>query len=185
MKAVELRRLAHSIAKTLHKAGEPLNSLAAFAALFREHPRALALLQSPAVPLELRDRALKGSLDQAGAQPASRAVLEGLCRTFTLAVLPDLLALLETQALRRRGILPLTVEVAAGPTDPEKAAIERYLKGLLKQELKLDFEVLPALLGGFMARSESYFVDASLEGRVRAITSLEVPCPLTPGTSRS
>jgi len=177
MKAAELRRLAHGIGKTLHKAGEPLDTLALFVRLFRERPGALASLQNPAVPLELRDAALKGALDQASAPPASRAVLEGLCRTFTLAALPELLALLETQALRRRGVVPLTVEVAAPPSEGEKAAIERYLRGLLNQELKLDYAVRPAILGGFVARSESYFVDASLEGRVRAITSLEVPCP--------
>jgi F0F1-type ATP synthase delta subunit len=165
MKAIEVRRLSQSIGKTLHKAGEPLDSLALFSQLFGERPGALAALQNPAVPLELRDAALKGALDQASVPPASRAVLEGLCRTYTLAVLPELLAHLETQALRRRGVVPLTVE------------IERYLKGLLHQELKLDYAVRPALLGGFVARSESYFVDASLAGRVRAITSLEVPCP--------
>lgn len=177
MKAVEIRRLSQNIGKTLHKAGEPLDALALFVRLFKERPGALAALQNPAVPLELRDAALKGALDQATAPPASRAVLEGLCRSFTLAVLPELLAHLETQALRRRGVVPLAVEVAAPPSDGEKAAIERYLKGLLKQELKLDYAVRPAILGGFVARSESYFVDASLEGRVRAITSLEVPCP--------
>ena len=177
MKAVELRRLAHSIGKTLHKAGEPLDSLIAFGVLFRDNPHVPALLQNPAIPLELRDRALKDSLDQAGAAPASRAILEGLARSFALGLLPDLLSLLDVQALRRRGILPLKVEVAAGPSEPEKAVIERYLKGLLNQELKLDYAVRPALLGGFVARSESYFVDASIEGRVRAITSLEEPCP--------
>jgi len=185
MKNVELRRLANGIGKTLHKAGESLDTLDAFAVLFRGHPRVPALLQNPAIPLEQRDRALKGALDGAGAPPASRAILEGLARAYALGLLPDLLSLLEVQALRRRGIVPLRVEVAAGPSEPEKAAIERYLKGLLKQELKLDFAVRPALLGGFMARSESYFVDASLEGRIRAISSLEVPCPSTPGTSRS
>jgi len=185
MKAAELRRLAHDIGKTLHKAGESLDTLALFARLFGEHPQALALMQNPAVPADLRDRTLRQAMDQAGAAPASRAILEGLHRTFTLVLLPGLLALLETQTLRRRGILPLTVEVAAAASDSEKAAIERSLKRLLKQELRLDYAVRPSLLGGFVARSESYFVDASLEGRVRAITSLEVPCPSTPGTSRS
>jgi F-type H+-transporting ATPase subunit delta len=177
MKAVELRRLAGAVGKTLHKAGEPLDALALFARLFREHPAALALLQNPSVPPDRRDQALRGALDRAGAPPASRAVLESLARTFTLAVLPDLLALLEAQALRRRGVLPLTVEVAAVPAEAERAAIERCLKRLLKQDLKVDYAVRPSLLGGFVARSESYFVDASLEGRVRAITSLEEPCP--------
>lgn len=177
MKAVELRRLAHGIAKALEKAGEPLDALSLFARAFTEHPRAVALLQNPAVPLELRDRVLKEAMEKAGTPPVSRAVLQGLHHTFTLALLPALAAELETRMLRRRGILPLTVEVAAPPTDGERAAIERYLNGLLKQELRLDFAVRPSLLGGFLARSESYFVDASLEGRVRAITSLEEPCP--------
>ncbi|GEM_PF-3565405 len=177
MKSVELRRLAHSVGRTLRKAGEPLDALALFGRLFKENPRALGLLQNPAIPLDQRDAALKSALDAAGAPPTSRAVLEGLARTFTLAVLPDLLALLETQALRRRGVLPLRVEVASEPAEAERAAIGRYLKGLLNQDLRLDFAVRPSLLGGFVARSESYFVDASLEGRVRAITSLEESCP--------
>lgn len=185
MKSAELRRLAHDIGRALRKTGEPLTTLTAFAAILRAHPRALAMLQNPAVPLEARERALREAMDRAGAAAASRAVLEGLHRTFTLALLPELMALLEVQDLRRRGILPLKVEVASDPSAEEKAAIERYLKGLLRQELRLDYSVRASLLGGFLARSESYFVDASLEGRVRAISSLEVPCPSTPGTSRS
>ena len=44
MKAVELRRLAHAIGKTLQKAGEPLDTLGAFAVLFRDRPLLVAIL---------------------------------------------------------------------------------------------------------------------------------------------
>ena len=74
---------------------------------------------------------------------------------------------------RAQGVEPLAVHVPAGPSPEEEEKIRALLTSLLGKPVRPYFSRDPDLLGGFTARSDSYFVDASMRGMVLKLTSPE------------
>ena len=173
MKTTQLLLLAKDVCRTLAKAGEGLEGLNWMARVISEYPGVLGPLENPAIPLERRLEVFRAALDEGGILPASRAVLLALLKGYALGVLPALAEVLEKRELKARGIEPLSVSVAGEAKPEERAAIEKFLQALLGRPVRASYDVDADLLGGFTARSDSYFVDASMRGMVHKLTTLE------------
>jgi F0F1-type ATP synthase delta subunit len=173
MKTTQLLLLAKEVRRTLAKAGEGPEGLNWMARVVSENPGVPAALENPAIPLEKRLEVFRAALDEGGIRPASRAVLLALLRAYALGVLPALAEELERRELKARGVEPLAVRVAGEAAPGERAAIEKFLQALLGRPVRASYAVDADLLGGFTARSESYFVDASMRGMVHKLTTPE------------
>lgn len=173
MKASELLKLSKDIHRTLLKGGEGLEGLSLFARVAADRPAVLEALENPAIPLARRLEVFRSALDAAQTAPTTRAVLLGLLHAYAFNALPQLMDLLERRELRSQGVEPLSVRVAAGPSPDEEKTIEAFLQSLLGKPVRASFTQDPGLLGGFTARSESYFIDASMRGMVHKLTTPE------------
>jgi len=173
MKTTQLLLLAKDVRRTLAKAGEGLEGLNWMARVVSEFPGVLAPLENPAIPLERRFEVFRAVLDEGGILPVSRAVLAGLLKGYALDILPALADVLEKRELKARGVEPLAVSVAGEAKPEERAAIEKFLQGLLGRPVRASYALDADLLGGFTARSDSYFVDASIRGMVHKLTTPE------------
>ena len=173
MKAVEILKLSKDIHRTLSRAGEGLEGLRLFADLAAGSPEVLGALENPAIPLARRLEVFRSALDTARIPPGTRAVLLGLLHAYALHALPQLADLLERRELRAQGVEPFAVRVASGPAPEEQRRIEAFLASLVGKPVRARFALDAGLLGGFTARSESYFVDASMRGMVHKLTTPE------------
>lgn len=173
MKAAQLLKLSKDIHRIMSRTGEGLEGLRLFARLAGDRPAVLDALENPAIPLARRLEVFRSALDAAMISPGTRAILLGLLQAYALHALPSLVDLLERRELRAQGVEPLAVRVAAGPSPNEEKEIEAFLRSLLGKPVRASFSQDPDLLGGFTARSESYYVDASMRGMVQKLTTPE------------
>ena len=71
----------------------------------------------------------------------------------------------------KQGILDVTIEAASSVDASADAGFEENLRQMIKErtgaaEVKINTRIKPDLLGGYLLRTEGFYVDASLKGQL-------------------
>ncbi len=175
MPAALAGRYARALADVVSAPGADLTADAAISQL-RDFAAALAssselrtVLVSPAVPPD-KKKALVATL-------AVRLGLAGTTQNFLrvvidhrrLTLLGEMIEALQKVLDERSGIIRARI-VAAQPVEPpQQSLLADRLSRLTGSQVRLDFSVDPALLGGLVARIDSTIYDGSVRGRLRAL----------------
>jgi F-type H+-transporting ATPase subunit delta len=83
-------------------------------------------------------------------------------RNRRIAHLDEILSALREAADRRQGVVAARVRLAAPAGEAQRRAIEEGLSRQLGRKVRMQVEVDPAILGGFVARVGSEVLDASV-----------------------
>jgi len=76
----------------------------------------------------------------------------------------------------RQGILDVTIEAASSASAATDAVLEENLRQMIKErtgaaEVKINTRIKPQLLGGYLLRTEGFYIDASLKGQLEKMTA--------------
>jgi F-type H+-transporting ATPase subunit delta len=124
--------------------------------------RLRAFLGSPAIPLEAKQRLLEELGGKAGLDDFGRRLLGLVLSRGRILHLSDILSAIREAHDRRRGVVEARVKVAAPIGEAERGRIEEALVRQLGRTVRMQVEVVPGLLGGFVARVGSEVFDASV-----------------------
>ncbi len=133
-----------------------------------------ALLANPGVGRKEKRALVAALADAAKAPELAGRLLRALLDRRRLAKLPALLEAVRLRVDRERGVVEASVRAAA-PLAPEAAEeIRRALEARAGRRVRLQTELDPSLLSGFVVRLGSEVFDASLSRRLsRARKALE------------
>jgi len=96
-------------------------------------------------------------------------LLKLLAENNRLIFLPEISAVFETLLAKAAGYLSLVVTTAKPLGDVEQKQMDAKLSKQLGSALQIEFDVDPALLGGFIAKSNDWVMDASILGRLKKL----------------
>lgn len=146
---------------------DALRDLERLAEALRRVPRLGALAAHPGIPLEAKERTF-GELARSLAlgEPVTRLALL-LVRNFRFGQVPAILEAYEDLLDRRRGVVRAKVTSAQPLEEAQRQQLERTLHQLLGSDVRLDLQVDPGLLGGFVVQVGSVRYDSSLDGQLR------------------
>lgn len=166
----EKRTLARPYAKAVFEIAEESQSLQSWSAALNilsiaiQNDSVIELLKNEAIDLEkivlfLND-ICQGNLDKTTLQNFIRI----LALKKRLPVLPEIAILYEAMRNEAQKIIPVQVTASHTLNDTQKETIEKHLSQYFQCSLKMDFEINPQLLGGFIARAGNYVIDNSVRG---------------------
>jgi F-type H+-transporting ATPase subunit delta len=139
-----------------------LDQAGAVARAISARPRLKAFLLAPAVPLEAKEKLLDELAAKAEVDDYGRRFLGVVLRNRRIAHLDEILSALREAADRRQGVVAARVRLAAPAGEAQRRAIEEGLSRQLGRKVRMQVEVDPAILGGFVARVGSEVLDASV-----------------------
>ena len=136
------------------------------APLMRGEPDLWDALCGPSVRPEEK-AAVVGRLPFLQGEPVLRSFYQLLARKGRMALLPEIVRTYEDLALRERGGCRCLLRCAKIPSAQTQEALKNALCKLHhKQEILLEVEENPSLLGGFTLELEGVTYDQSLKGRL-------------------
>lgn len=136
--------------------------LAAFTALFAEHPTLAKVLLNPAVPVQRKRAAVIALTTRMNPSPIVGRLLALLAERDRLVLLPDLLASYRDRLLDHRHVVRAELTTATPLDASRSAAIERQLAQASGRTVTLETRIDPAIIGGVVARIGSTVYDGSL-----------------------
>jgi F-type H+-transporting ATPase subunit delta len=151
------------------EAGRAWQELRSFAELVRDNAELRNVLMSPAVS-PARKRAVVSRF--AGILSASRLVrnfLFVLIDRRRIALLDEVVDAFEAEIDARLGIVRAQVISAAPLDEPQRAEMQAALGRLAGKQVRANFDVDPALIGGAVARIGSTIYDGSVRGQLDAL----------------
>jgi F-type H+-transporting ATPase subunit delta len=120
-------------------------------------------------PLVSRDEALR-AIDAAAAamriDPLTTKFLGVLAHNRRLAQLGDVIRAFNQLAARHRGEVTAQVTSAHPLTDDQVRALKANLKARTGQDIAVDLEVEPAILGGLVVQIGSQMIDSSIRTKL-------------------
>ena len=145
--------------------------LAAFVALFAQHPTLEKVLLNPAVPVPRKRAAVAELVGQMGMGPILSKLLLLLAERDRLIVLPDLLAAYRSRVLDHRHVVRAEVTTAVPLSDGTARRIEERLAQVTGKTVIVSAQVDPAIIGGLVARIGGTVYDASVTRQLEKIRS--------------
>jgi F-type H+-transporting ATPase subunit delta len=139
--------------------------------LVRDSAELRNVLLSPAVPAA-RKRAVVGRF--AGELRVSRLVrnfLFVLIDRRRIAMLSDVRAAFEAELDSRLGIVRANVSTAMPVDDAQRRDVESSLARLTGKQVRAEFDVNPALIGGAVVRIGTTIYDGSIRGQLETLRS--------------
>lgn len=168
-----MSRLARSYAKAvLNVAKTPAGATAVREDLRRlvaataAQPLFHRLTANPAVPMEVKEKALTAITSGLGLGPLASELATLLLRNYRMAHLPAILAVIEELVNRRLGVAVAHVTTAEALDGGRRASLVATLGRLTGRQVEVTTAVDPKLLGGFVARVDSTLYDGSLAGQL-------------------
>lgn len=125
-------------------------------------PMAKAFLAAPAVPAQAKANALRQLAGKTGVDEYGQRFFGVILAHRRMLLLSEILEDVREQLDRRRGVVAARVTVASPVGEAEKKRIEESLERQLGVRVRMDVDVDPAILGGFVARVGSEVFDASV-----------------------
>ena len=144
-----------------------LESAGSLARAVTENATLRAFLSAPAVPQSAKAETLAQLGRRAGLDEFGQRFFQVLLRHHRLLEADEVLRSVRQEGDRRNGIVEGRVRVAAPIGEAERAAIEAALASRLGGKVRLETEVDPGILGGFVARVGSNVFDASAATAIR------------------
>lgn len=133
-------------------------------------PEVLRLLGNPAVPTQVRAKAVERALGTRVSEKTRNLVLL-LLRRGRVDLLVSVAAAYRALYEQRKGIVRATVISAAALDKAEQAAIQQRLGQLVGGTLEIEQQVDPAILGGVIVRLGDRMIDGSVRGRLERLRS--------------
>jgi F-type H+-transporting ATPase subunit delta len=153
-------------AGTLEGAEAVRDQLRAFAELLAEVPALREAVANPALPVEVKRRAVDAVGARIGLEPLAARLLTALAGRHRLGELADVVTGIGELLDERRGVAVAEVKTAEPLAEEERTALQQTLERQVGKRLQLRLDVEPSLLAGFVARVESQLFDGSLRGQL-------------------
>jgi F-type H+-transporting ATPase subunit delta len=125
-----------------------------------------AFFASPAVPLPAKKQALASLGRAAGLDSYGARLLDLVLERGRLSALAEILGAVREESDRRAGVAAARVLVASAVGEAERARIAEALGRAVGKRVRLEVEVDPKILGGFVATVGSEVFDASIRHAV-------------------
>lgn len=168
-----MRRLARpyarallAVAGSLDRAVAVRDQLATFGALLAAAPALRSTLSNPALPVEVKQRAVSAVVGRLGLDPIAGRLLAALVARHRMGRLEEIVAGLTELLDERRGVAVAEVRSAEPLGDEERQQLQQALEKQVGKRLQMRLAVEPELLAGFVARVESRLFDGSLRGQL-------------------
>ena len=136
--------------------------LAAFGALFSDHPALAKALLNPAVPVPRKRAAVAEIVEKMQPPPILGKLLVLLAERDRLVLLPDLLASYRDRLLDYRNVVRAELTTATPLTEARTGAIEQQLRHATGRTVALHTRTDPGIVGGVIARIGSTVYDGSI-----------------------
>jgi F-type H+-transporting ATPase subunit delta len=140
-----------------------------FDALIGESDDLSRLVRSPVFGAEQQAKALEGVLDHAGIGGLAAKFLLLVTRNRRLFAVRQMVKAYKALVSRHKGEVTAQVTVAEKLSDAHLAALKDALKAVTRQNVELDLQVDPAIIGGLIVKLGSRMVDSSLRTKLNAI----------------
>lgn len=163
-----VRVYARSLYSVARKGGivkDVLKDLGVLRRVFAAHPEHVKALQNPFIPLEQRVAVLDRVTSRA--HPLLRSFLNYLLRKYALSLLSDIHEAVVNLDIEAEGGMVATLFVAREPGKGELRSIEESVRQHTRRAPRFHVVVDPDMIGGFMMKSESYLIDATMKGLLK------------------
>jgi F-type H+-transporting ATPase subunit delta len=124
------------------------------------------LTTSPLIGRDTAVKAMVAAAETMGLDPITRNFLGVLAQNRRLAQLPAVIRAFNLLAARHRGEIAAEVTSAHPLSDEQVAALKTNLKARTGQDIAVELEVDPALLGGLVVRIGSQMIDSSIRTKL-------------------
>jgi F-type H+-transporting ATPase subunit delta len=158
-------------AGSLEAAQATRDELAAFAEGMRAVPRLARMASNPGVPPATKRAVVDEIADMLSVGDLTRRLLRLLLDNYRLVHLPAILEAIDELLDRAHGVVSATVTAAEELDADQQARLQGALERLSGAEVRLEAQVDPSLIGGFVARFGSYRYDASVRGQLATLES--------------
>jgi F-type H+-transporting ATPase subunit delta len=175
MASAVANRYARALVDVIARPGSPVNAeqalaeLGAFAAAFSSSLELRNVLLSPAVPPVKKRIVITQVGDKLDLSKTSRNFLCVVADHRRLALLDEMVAAVQGLLDERLGIVRAAVTSAQPVTPGQQEAVAAQLSALTGRQVRAQFSVDPALLGGIVARIGSTIYDGSLRSQLHAL----------------
>ena len=167
------RPYAQSLLDSLGSPGaatDALEQLQATRSAMEQVPALRHMAANPAIPLEVKQRALGEVADSLGLGQAIRRFLELLLENYRLVHLGEIVESFEGLLNRRLGVVQARVVTATDLTDEQRQQLRSTLESVAGSKVELETSVDAGLIGGFVATIGSQRYDTSVKGRLERMT---------------
>src|SRR5262245_25145625 len=127
------------------------------------------LVRSPIFSVEEKGKALSAILQRAGIGGLAANFLSLVTHNRRLFAVAQMIKAYRVLVARHKGEMSAQVTVAEALSDANLAALKDALKAVTKQDVQVDVNVDPAIIGGLIVRVGSRMVDSSLRTKLNAI----------------
>lgn len=143
-----------------------VSELNGFKALLDEHEDLDQALKSPAHSQEEKHNILTKVLEKAGVSELTAKFLALVAQNNRLFVVRDMVSAFHSLVAAHRGETHAEVISASELSDAHKKALAKTLKSTLGQDVRIDTQVDPDLLGGLIVKVGSKMIDNSLRTKL-------------------
>jgi len=140
-----------------------------FDALLADSEDLRRLVRSPVFTADEQVEALKRVLDQAGIDGLAANFLMFITRKRRLFAVRHMVRAYRALVARHKGEVTAHVTVAEKLSATHLAALEDALKAVTRQQVQVDLNVDPSIIGGLIVKLGSRMVDSSLRTKLNAI----------------
>ena len=140
-----------------------------FDALVAESEDLRRLVRSPVFTAEQQTKALKAVLDQAGIGGLAANFLLLVAHNRRLFAVRNMIKAYRALVTRHKGEVSAQVTVAEPLSEAHHARLKDALKAVTRQEVQVDVQIDPAIIGGLIVKLGSRMVDSSLRTKLNAI----------------
>jgi F-type H+-transporting ATPase subunit delta len=159
------KRYARALLAALRKPEEAEHAdrfLTGLAAALTGSAQLRSLFMNPAVPRGTKKAALVTLARQSGASPLLEPFFKLIVDNRRVPALPSIAAVFHAEREQALGIVPATVTSASPLAKDQTARMQTTLEHLTGRQVRLHFEIDPAILGGAITKIGSTVYDGSL-----------------------
>ncbi len=164
-------RAVFELAKEEGNVGEVSREIAAFADAYAVSSDLRALEQTPGLTDADRRKVVEEIGKRQGSSATTVRTVALLAERQRLAVLPDLVRLLEQMADEHLGLLRAHVKSARRLSEGYRSRLERKLAEAAGKRILMTFEEDPTLIAGVVTQVGDRVVDGSVRGRLNQLAA--------------
>jgi F-type H+-transporting ATPase subunit delta len=127
------------------------------------------LIRSPVISKEDQAGAANAVVEKAGAADLVRRFIGAIAANRRLFALPTIITSFLDLLATRRGIVRAQVTSAHALSESQRQELSDALKASMGNEVSLDVQVNPALIGGLIVRVGSRMIDSSLKTKLERL----------------
>jgi F-type H+-transporting ATPase subunit delta len=122
-------------------------------------------LTNPSIPKERKIEVLESALDVT-VQPETRKLARLLIERDRMTLLPEIRELVDDQVRAERGIAIAAVTTADPLNEAEQDLVREKMEEITGQQIELDLEIDPEIIGGIIIRVGDQVIDGSVRNKL-------------------